>query len=222
MILKNFIVFEGIDGAGTTTQASLLKNNPATGKFLFTAEPTKSETGLFLRRMLSGEVKVSNETAAYLFAADRNEHVNGPLVIENDRQLVTGLVKAQEEGYITVSDRYLFSSLAYQSINCDPRIPETLNQFFPLPRLLIFLDIEPSKALERMSGRSSREIYEKEDFLIKTTASYRRVIQEFSRPEKADGMEVMVLDATKTPEEIHRTVWNKICGIYPELKLAEK
>ncbi|MBP5452417.1 MAG: dTMP kinase, partial [Treponema sp.] len=54
MILRNFIVFEGIDGAGTTTQASLLKNNPATGKFLFTAEPTTAETGLFLRKMLSG------------------------------------------------------------------------------------------------------------------------------------------------------------------------
>lgn len=210
MILRNFIVFEGIDGAGTTTQASLLKNNPATGKFLFTAEPTKAETGLFLRKMLSGEVKVSNETAAYLFAADRNEHVNGPLVVEGDRNLVTGLVRADEEGYVTVSDRYLFSSLAYQSINCDPKIPEALNQFFPLPRLLVFLDIEPSEALKRMSGRSSREIYEKEDFLIKTAASYRRIIREYSRPEKNEGMEILELDATLSPEEIHRTVWRKI------------
>ncbi|MBR7080058.1 MAG: dTMP kinase [Treponema sp.] len=217
MILKNFIVFEGIDGAGTTTQASLLKNNPATGKFLFTAEPTKSETGLFLRKMLSGEVKVSNETAAYLFAADRNEHVNGPLVIENDRQLVTGLAKAQENGFYTVSDRYLFSSLAYQSINCDPKLPEVLNQFFPLPRLLIFLDIEPSEALKRMSGRSSREIYEKEDFLIKTTASYRRIIDEYSKADKRGDMEVMVLDATLKPEEIHETVWKKLTEIYPVL-----
>ena len=47
MVLRNFIVFEGIDGAGTTTQTTLLKNNPATEKFLFTAEPTNSETGLF-------------------------------------------------------------------------------------------------------------------------------------------------------------------------------
>lgn len=210
MILRNFIVFEGIDGAGTTTQTSLLKNNPATEKFLFTAEPTKAETGRFLRKMLSGEVKVSNETAAYLFAADRNEHVNGPLQVEGDRNLVTGLVKADEEGYVTVSDRYLFSSLAYQSINCDPKIPEALNQFFPLPRLLVFLDIEPSEALKRMRGRSSREIYEKEDFLIKTTASYRRIIREYSSPDKNGGMEILVLDATLSPEEIHRTVWKKI------------
>ena len=210
MILRNFIVFEGIDGAGTTTQTTLLKNNPATEKFLFTAEPTNSETGLFLRRMLKGDVKVSNETAAYLFAADRNEHINGPLMVDGDRHLVTGLAKAQEQGYVTVSDRYLFSSLAYQSINCDPKLPEVLNQFFPLPRLLIFLDIEPSKALERMSGRSSREIYEKEDFLIKTTASYRRIMDEFSKPEKKGEMEIMLMDATRPPEEIHKTVWQKI------------
>lgn len=210
MVLRNFIVFEGIDGAGTTTQTTLLKNNPATEKFLFTAEPTNSETGLFLRRMLKGDVKVSNETAAYLFAADRNEHVNGPLVVDGDRHLVTGLAKAQEQGYVTVSDRYLFSSLAYQSINCDPKIPEALNQFFPLPRLLIFLDIEPSEALKRMSGRSSREIYEKEDFLIKTTASYRRIMDEFSKPEKKGEMEIMLMDATRPPEEIHKAVWQKI------------
>ncbi|MBP5443291.1 MAG: dTMP kinase [Treponema sp.] len=210
MVLRNFIVFEGIDGAGTTTQTTLLKNNPATEKFLFTAEPTNSEIGLFLRRMLKGDVKVSNETAAYLFAADRNEHVNGPLVVDGDRHLVTGLAKAQEQGYVTVSDRYLFSSLAYQSINCDPKIPEALNQFFPLPRLLIFLDIEPSEALKRMSGRSSREIYEKEDFLIKTTASYRRIMDEFSKPEKKGEMEIMLMDATRPPEEIHKAVWQKI------------
>ena len=210
MVLRNFIVFEGIDGAGTTTQTTLLKNNPATEKFLFTAEPTNSDIGLFLRRMLKGDVKVSNETAAYLFAADRNEHVNGPLVVDGDRHLVTGLAKAQEQRYVTVSDRYLFSSLAYQSINCDPKIPEALNQFFPLPRLLIFLDIEPSEALKRMSGRSSREIYEKEDFLIKTTASYRRIMDEFSKPEKKGEMEIMLMDATRPPEEIHKAVWQKI------------
>ncbi|MBQ2529888.1 MAG: dTMP kinase, partial [Treponema sp.] len=102
------------------------------------------------------------------------------------------------------------SSLAYQSINCDPKIPEALNQFFPLPRLLIFLDIEPSEALKRMSGRSSREIYEKEDFLIKTTASYRRIMDEFSKPEKKGEMEIMLMDATRPPEEIHKTVWQKI------------
>ena len=68
MILENFIVFEGIDGAGTTTQLNILKKKCGSN-FLFTAEPSRSPVGKFLRSMLGGNVPVTNETAAYLFAA---------------------------------------------------------------------------------------------------------------------------------------------------------
>ena len=79
-ILRNFWVLEGLDGAGTTTQ---LKNLEAymNGKGLpvfRTAEPTIYETGKFIRRVLSGEVKVPQSTVAYLFAADRDNHLNNP------------------------------------------------------------------------------------------------------------------------------------------------
>ncbi|MBQ5499234.1 MAG: dTMP kinase, partial [Treponema sp.] len=80
MILQNFIVFEGIDGAGTSTQIEMLKNRPEANDFLFTAEPTSAPTGKFLRQMLKGDFPLQNESAAYLFAADRNEHVNGKLL----------------------------------------------------------------------------------------------------------------------------------------------
>ena len=91
MILRNFIVLEGIDGAGTSTQLDILKNTAGTEKFLFTAEPSPSPVGKFLRTMLKGDVPVSNETAAYIFAADRNEHVNGKMLVDGDRHLVTGI-----------------------------------------------------------------------------------------------------------------------------------
>ena len=81
MILKNFIVFEGIDGAGTSTQIKKLveRGNAelGSGHFAATAEPTGSETGLFLRRMLAGNFHVDEKTNAYLFAADRCEHIFG-------------------------------------------------------------------------------------------------------------------------------------------------
>ncbi|UKI55029.1 MAG: hypothetical protein L6V90_10405 [Treponema succinifaciens] len=79
--------------------------------------------------MLKGEIQVTNETAAYIFAADRNEHINGNYIIEENK-LITGIKSACEKGKIVVSDRYLFSSLAYQSIDCSPEIPRTLNKFF--------------------------------------------------------------------------------------------
>ncbi|MBP5175254.1 MAG: dTMP kinase [Treponema sp.] len=209
MILHNFIVLEGIDGAGTSTQLDIIRNKPGTERFLFTAEPTTYETGRFIRRMLSGEIEVSNETAAYLFAADRNEHVNGRLRITGDRNLITGIREATKSGMTVISDRYLFSSLAYQSINCSPDVPRMLNSLFPLPTLLVYLDISPDAALKRIDGRGEREIYEKKDFLEKTVAEYMRVLDEYSG-EKGKGMKILVLDATKTKEEINAAIMREI------------
>ena len=209
MILHNFIVLEGIDGAGTSTQLDIIRNKPGTERFLFTAEPTTYETGRFIRRMLSGEIEVSNETAAYLFAADRNEHVNGRLMVEGDRKLVTGIREATEKGMTVISDRYLFSSLAYQSINCSPDVPRMLNSLFPLPSLLVYLDINPDDALKRIDGRGEREIYEKKDFLEKTVTQYRLILNEYSG-EKGKGMKILVLDATKTKEEINAAIMREI------------
>lgn len=208
MILNNFIVLEGIDGAGTSTQLDIIKNTPGTEKFLFTAEPSPSPVGKFLRQMLKGDVDVSNETAAYIFAADRNEHVNGKLVVEGDRHLCTGIVQACQKGYTVVSDRYLFSSLAYQSISCDPEVPRILNSLFPLPKLLVYFDISPSQSLSRIGGRGTREIYEKEDFLNKTVEQYNKVIDEYASQDS--GMTILRLDATKSIEEIRGIIRDKI------------
>lgn len=77
MILKNFVVFEGIDGAGTSTQINILKEKKEAERFFFTAEPTDSPTGKFLRTVLKGNVELDPRTSAYLFAADRAEHLWG-------------------------------------------------------------------------------------------------------------------------------------------------
>lgn len=210
MILQNFIVLEGIDGAGTSTQLDIIRNTRGTQKFLFTAEPTPSPVGKFLRQMLRGDIPVSNETAAYIFAADRNEHVNGALVTDGDRHLVTGISKACDGGYTVVSDRYLFSSLAYQSITCSKEIPETVNGMFPLPRLLVYFDIKPEESLKRITGRGEKEIYENLPFLEKTVEQYERVIEEYSSPEKSCGMEILRVDASKTKEEVTAEILGKI------------
>lgn len=204
MVLQNFIVLEGIDGSGTSTQLDCIKNNTKGKKFLFTEEPTSSATGRFLRSMLKGDVPVSNETAAYLFAADRNEHINGPLVIDGDRHLVTGVREACSQGYKVVSDRYLFSSLAYQSISCPPEIPRLVNSKFPLPRLLIYFDIDPRVSLKRIGGRDVTEIYEKEDFLSKTVTQYKKVLDEYRA--KGEGMDIVTIDASSSKEKVQNII----------------
>ena len=209
MILQNFIVFEGIDGAGTSTQIEMLKNRPEAKDFLFTAEPTSAPTGKFLRQMLKGDFPLQNESAAYLFAADRNEHVNGKLLTQGNT-LVTGIKEACQSGRKVVSDRYLFSSLAYQSINCPPEVPRLLNSLFPLPSLFFYFEISPKDSLSRLGDRNFREIYEKEDFLNRTVQEYHNVLSEYSEKAKNQGMKIVLIDAKKTKEEISANIWQEI------------
>lgn len=184
--LHNFIVFEGIDGAGTSTQIQILKKELDTTEYFFTAEPSESETGQFLRRMLKGEIAHDPKTAAYLFAADRNEHLYGT-------GHGCGIVQKCAAGTKVVSDRYIFSSLAYQSVTCGLELPRALNSAFPLPEILFFFEIEPETSLERIGRRAFREIYEQIDFLKQTESQYRSVISEYEK--QNTGMKIVRIDA---------------------------
>lgn len=213
MILHKFIVFEGIDGAGTSTQIAELKKRPDAAQFFFTAEPTEGETGKFLRRMLRGDIPLENTTAAYLFAADRNEHIYGTPAADG-QNLIHGIADACTNGRTVVSDRYLFSSLAYQGVGLGTgtdSLPWQLNGRFPLPRLLFYFDIDPSVSLRRITGRGIREIYEKEAFLRQAAQNYREVIARLSAGEPE--MKVVILDATKGIEELSDTIWAEITGL---------
>ncbi len=201
MLLKNFIVFEGIDGAGTSTQIKkICEKNP--NLLIATAEPTNRETGRFLRRMLAGDFKVSEKTSSYLFAADRCEHIYGDGGVEE-------LLKA---GKIVVSDRYFFSSLAYQSASCGKEIPRLVNSPFPLPEVLFYFEINPEISLKRVESRDGkREIYEKIDYQKKTAALYDEVISEYEN--NPDGMKIVHLDATKSIEEISDFIYKTLINL---------
>lgn len=199
MTLKNFIVFEGIDGSGTSTQLNILQKKLADKKVFITAEPTTNETGKFLRRVLSGEIPVQPTTAAYLFAADRNEHIYGK----------DGILQHINNGSICISDRYLFSSLAYQSAECGKELPEMLNSIFPLPEVLFYFSIDPAISLNRIIGRGVTEIYEKEDFLTKTASEYEKVIDMFKTNEKLkNNMKIIEIDAIQPIEKVSKIIWD--------------
>lgn len=210
MILQNFIVFEGIDGAGTTTQQKLLQKKLQS---LYseipchtTAEPTSSPTGKFLRSILKGEVKLAPQTVAYLFAADRQEHLIS----------TEGIIPRCNKGEIVISDRYLFSSLAYQSAACGPELPRLLNSNFPLPEYLFYFDIEPSQSLKRIAGRGVTEIYENQPFLEATLKEYRKVIAEYEalcsdlNTGLSTGMTIVRIDASQSQEIVAENIWSVI------------
>lgn len=195
MILKNFIVFEGIDGAGTSTQIKkICERNPQ--KFFQTAEPTSLETGKFLRRMLGGEFSVDEKTNSFLFAADRAEHLYGK----------NGIIEQINNGKTVISDRYLFSSLVYQSISCGEELPKLLNSTFPLPEILFFFEIDPEISLKRVDSRNEKkEIYEKIETQKKIAMEYEKIISEYENNPSC-GMKIIRIDATKSIEEISDTI----------------
>ncbi len=161
------IALEGVDGAGKTTQARLLtKWLRAVGvKAVYTYEPTGGPLGRLVRKHLGGGLRFSEETVALLFAADRLEHLSK--VIR----------PALEKGLTVVSDRYLHSSIAYQSATTGrPRWVEQINSLAPEPDLSIFLDLPVENVLERLKVRRS-EIYEREKFLSSVRRQYLRLVR---------------------------------------------
>jgi len=193
--LKDFIVFEGLDGSGTTTQARLLEQSlAAQGRQVeFTGEPTDNPIGRLLRQALSGSAPLCRSSIAYLFAADRNQHLHAP---------DSGILAAVSAGRVVLCDRYIFSSLAYQSIDCPEELIARLNADFPLPRLLIYLDVPVEVCLERIRGRTRKEIFEYREFQQKAKLGYERVVESYRRR----GLDVLAVDGNRPPGLIHAEI----------------
>ncbi|MDR2246652.1 MAG: dTMP kinase [Treponema sp.] len=199
VIIHNFAVFEGGDGSGTTTQLELLSRRftePGLPPFHAASEPSGGPVGVLLRKVLKGEITLRPETAARLFAADRNEHLYGP----------GGIVERCARGGLVVSDRYTPSSLVYQGITCGDQLPASLNGSFPLPELLIFFDLAIETALNRMASRPKKDIYEYRDFQIKVRSRYKALLPRYAEA----GVRVECLDASLPPAEIADQVWRAV------------
>ena len=189
-----FIVFEGIDGAGKTTQISLLeaKLRAAGRRVMVTAEPTVSVTGGLLRDALGG---ISQRTAgemAAMFVLDRIFHNVNP---------VTGIEKMLSEGVDVICDRYYYSSLAYQGSETDFDWVAGMNLNCPeirRPDCCVFLDLTPEQSLARISaGRVSREIYEEESRLQAVRDKFYHV---FDLLRERDT--IRVIDASGSVDEV--------------------
>lgn len=200
-VLDDFVALEGLDGAGTTTQRALLASAlAAAGRpGHSTWEPTDGRLGGEIRRVLRLEIGVHPLTLALLFAADRNEHLHDPK---------DGILAHLERGDLVVTDRYLFSSLAYQSEQCGFDRVLSLNSGFPLPRHVVFLDTPVEVSQARLRARDAQELFDAEEVQRRVRAHYERALSLF--PDS--GMLVHRLDGTRAPEEINRDIC-RILGI---------
>jgi dTMP kinase len=202
-ILQGFVVLEGLDGSGTTTQMRLLgeRLKRAGAPFVTTCEPTDGPVGKLIRSILRRGTQALPQTIALLFAADRSEHVNAPEV---------GIAAHAIKGEAVICDRYLFSSLAYQSLECGMEYVIDLNAGFPLPQCLVFLDTPVNVCQERLSRRRSPELYDGSSFQSRVRDGYLRAIERFH----GSGMRVDILDGDRPADLINGEIW-KIVSVLP-------
>jgi dTMP kinase len=141
-----FIVIEGLDGSGKTTQARLLVQKlRSSHNAVYTTEPSRGKIGSFIRECcLFEEKRLDSATEALLFAADRIEH------IQNE------VVPALNKGLLVISDRYLYSSLAYQgSTGLSLEWIEAINKHALKPDLAVFIDVAPETVMQRLNRKKS-------------------------------------------------------------------
>lgn len=183
-----FLVLEGLDGAGTTTQAGLLAARlVARGRRVHvTAEPSRGPVGALVRQVLArrvvgpGGAPVDPGVLALLFAADRLDHYRS--------EVAPRIARSQD----VISDRYTLSSLAYQSA-ATGRLAwvEAINREAPPPDLTIFLEVRPAVALRRRyAATAQRELFEVPAFQRRVAAAYRRALARL----RASGQRVAVVD----------------------------
>ncbi len=193
-----FIVFEGIDGSGKTTQAKRLAAAlSASGRrVVLTAEPTGFSTGKALREALSGKVEKSECQMAVMFTDDRIEHNIHPT--EGIRALI-------ESGTDVICDRYYYSTLAYQGSSTDYEWVKAMNLYCPEilhPDLCIYIDLLPEQSLERIRrGREQVEIYENLQTLTAVRDKFLSVIRDLGESDN-----ICIVDGYRSEEQVSEDI----------------
>lgn len=186
-----FIAIEGLDGSGKSTTIKELKlwlEERLKKEVMLTQEPTKHPSGKLIRDMLVAqeESPLLHEKLALAFAADRLNH------------LETDIWPTLKQNKVVITDRYLFSSIAYQSITVNYEWVKGLNRFAMLPDLLIYINVSVETALKRIKlYRENAELYETRHYLEQIIKQYRRTLDDFS-----EHIPIIELDGEISPDEI--------------------
>ncbi|MFH1401582.1 MAG: dTMP kinase [Parcubacteria group bacterium] len=185
-----FIVFEGLDGSGQTTQADLLfKYLKNQGKKVYlTAEPTTFLIGGLIKSQLAGEWKSSNECLQLLFTADRAYHL--------EKEIIPLLKK----GITVICTRYILSTLAYGSLGVkDSDWLMKINKHFILPNKTFFLKTPPKVCISRIKKeRFHEELFENEEKFKEVSRNYLKFIKKFSN--------IYIINGNNSVQKVHNDV----------------
>lgn len=203
-----FIVFEGIDGSGKSTQIQLLAQRmEAMGQPHYaTREPSDGTVGKWIRRILTGEFKMDNRAIAPLFVSDRLDHLtNG----EN------GLCDLIQNGTTVLCDRYYFSSYAYHSVDMPMDWVVTANSICAQllrPTATIFVDLTPEQAMDRIGrGRDGTELFENLERLAQTRDKYFEAFEKLK-----DEETVIIVDGNQDVDSLSQEIWRLVRPLLDE------
>ena len=199
------ISFEGLDGAGKTTQIELLTRwlDQRQVDYVRTREPGGTPLGLEIRRLVLDDPKldITPLAEAFLFQADRAQH------------FLKLVLPSLEAGKLVVTDRCFDASIAYQGFarNVGPELVAQLSMIATqghVPDLTVLLDLDPHEVQQRIDP--SRDRSGQRDvpsrFDIETETFHRRAQQGFRLIARAHPMRIHILDASRPPDEIHRQI----------------
>lgn len=177
-----FIVFEGTDGCGKSTQMRMLEEY-LTGRGVVchkTHEPTESPFGSLLRSCMSGKLDADERAIAAMFAADRLDHITDP---------VNGIASKLEAGITVLCDRYYLSSFAYNSGAAPLEWVIELNrlamEMLP-PDLTVYIDVPVEVSARRLGRRGERERYETQEKQLTVHKNYLELFERFKSSERIE------------------------------------
>ena len=191
-----FIVFEGIDGSGKSTQVELLANHLRSigSEVYITHQPSDRFVGRAIRKVLSREVSIPPQALAGLFLADRYDHIIGE----------DGLLSKLDAGIDVICDRYYWSSFAYHGLDMEIQfVIDIHKEIFELltPDITLFIDILPQVSIQRIANRSAqRDLFEKESILSDVRQNYLAAFAKFP------DVNIQTIDGAQSMEEVSQAI----------------
>ena len=203
-----FVVIEGLDGAGSTTQVRLLAERlRATRSVYVTHEPSDGPAGLQIRMVLERRVQMDPAALAALFAADRLDHLT-------HRDGAGGIVVHLKRGVDVLTDRYYLSSFAYQGMSLDWDWIWRMHCYCIRPDVTVFVDVPVEVCLERIArGRGSHyDLFENRRGLTRARESYMRAIDRL----RAREDRIEVLDGDRSLDQVRDAIWEVVSPLFEE------
>lgn len=197
-----FIVIEGIDGSGKTTQIELLQQRMSEeGKQVaITSEPTDGFIGRIIRDIMRGAETTDPAVVAALYVADRMDHITHPEV---------GMLALMEKGYNIIASRYYFSSYAFQGeyVSLEWLIhANSICKSRLTADLTIYINIDPEICFERIKkSRASLDIYENLEKMKRTHHEYMKAFDIAGM-----GENIVLVDGTLPIRQLHEAIWTKV------------